>query len=122
MPNNEDSKSEYVPANRAYWDEQAASYAERGRRSWAGEPCWGIWDVPETQAAGDRLLRPQRGMHRFEWSDTAAIEFHVSPGDWIRLLRANAFEVEDLIELSSPQSGAENVRQFRQPCEELELG
>jgi SAM-dependent methyltransferase len=53
----------------------------------------------ETQTAGDRLLRPQRGMHRFEWSDTAGIEFHLSPGDWIRLLRANAFEIEDLIEV-----------------------
>jgi SAM-dependent methyltransferase len=217
MSNNEDSRPEYVLANRAYWDEQAASYAEKGRRAWAGEPRWGIWDVPETQlrllpqdmtgldtielgcgtayvsawlarlgarpvgidnspaqlataralqlefglefplhlgnaeatpfesagfdfaiseygaaiwcdpykwipeaarllkpggqlvflgnstlmmlaapeletqTASTRLLRPQRGMHRFEWSDTAGIEFHLSPGDWIRLLRASAF-------------------------------
>jgi len=53
----------------------------------------------ETQTASARLLRPQRGMHRFEWSDTAGIEFHLSPGDWIQLLRASAFEIEDLIEV-----------------------
>jgi SAM-dependent methyltransferase len=49
MLDNEDSRSEYVLANRAYWDKQAESYAERGRRAWAGEPRWGIWDVSETQ-------------------------------------------------------------------------
>jgi SAM-dependent methyltransferase len=56
----------------------------------------------ENEAASDRLLRPQRGMHRFEWPDTAGVEFHLSPGDWIRLLRTNGFEVEDLIELYPP--------------------
>jgi SAM-dependent methyltransferase len=225
MPSHGPSKAEYLLTNRAYWDEQAASFAERGRRAWAREPTWGIWQVPETQlrllpqniagldtielgcgtayisawlarlgarpvgidnspaqlatardlqrefgiefplhlgnaeatpfasasfdfaiseygaaiwcdpyewipeaarllkpggqlvflgnstlmmlaapeleteAASDRLLRPQRGMHRFEWSDTPCIEFHLSPGDWIRLLRANSFEIEDLIEV-----------------------
>jgi SAM-dependent methyltransferase len=53
-------------------------------------------------AATDRLLRPQRGMHRFEWPDEPGVEFHISPGDWIRLLRANGFVVEDLVELYAP--------------------
>ena len=57
------------------------------------------------EPAGDRLLRSQRGMHRFEWSSDASVEFHISPGEWIRLLRANQFEVEDLIELY-PDPGA----------------
>lgn len=47
----------------------------------------------------DRLLRPQFDMHRFEWPDDPAVEFHLSHGDWIRLLRANHFEIDDLIEL-----------------------
>lgn len=51
--------------------------------------------------AGDRLVRPQHDMHRFEWSD-ATVEFHLSPGGWIRLLRANGFDVEDLIEVRPP--------------------
>ena len=53
-------------------------------------------------AATDRMVRPQRGMHRFEWPDEPSIEFHLSPGDWIRLLRANGFAVEDLVELYAP--------------------
>ena len=53
-------------------------------------------------AATDRLVRPQYGMQRFEWPDDPTVEFHLGHGDWIRLLRANLFEVEDLIELWPP--------------------
>jgi SAM-dependent methyltransferase len=53
----------------------------------------------EDRPAGDRLLRPQRGMHRFEWPDTGAVEFHVSHGEMVRTLRGAGFEVLDLIEL-----------------------
>ncbi len=53
--------------------------------------------------SGDRLLRPYFGMHRFEWSDTVAVEFHLGYGDRIRLLRANGFEIEDLIEIQAPE-------------------
>jgi SAM-dependent methyltransferase len=53
----------------------------------------------EGSPAGTTLLRPQFGMHRFEWPDSVAVEFHVSHGDRIRLLRANGFEVCDLIEV-----------------------
>lgn len=38
-------------------------------------------------------------MHRFEFSDSASVEFHLGYGDWIRLLRANGFEIENLVEL-----------------------
>jgi hypothetical protein len=76
-------------------------------------------------AATDRLLRPQFGMHRFEWPDDPTVEFHLGHGDWIRLLRANAFEVEDLIELRPP-AGATSDLPFvdfegasRWPCEEV---
>lgn len=53
--------------------------------------------------ATDRLLRPQRRMHRFEWPDSEGVEFHVSPGDWIRILRQSGFEVEDLLEVYPPE-------------------
>ena len=33
--------------------------------------------------AGERLLRPQFGMHRFEWPDDDSVEFHLSHGDMI---------------------------------------
>lgn len=48
------------------------------------------------------LLRPQFGMHRFEWPDDPGVEFHLGHGDWIRLLRRSGFEVEDLVELRPP--------------------
>jgi hypothetical protein len=35
MANPGQLESEYLLANRAYWDEQAASFAERGPRAWA---------------------------------------------------------------------------------------
>ncbi len=41
-------------------------------------------------------------MHRNEWPDSDGVEFHLGYGDWIRLLRANGFEVTDLIELRPP--------------------
>ena len=58
-------------------------------------------DIP----AGDRLLRPYFGMHRFEWPDDDSVEFHLGHGDMIRLLRRSGFEVEDLVELR-PAEGA----------------
>jgi SAM-dependent methyltransferase len=56
----------------------------------------------ESEPAGDRLLRPYFGMHRFEFPDTTAIEFHIGHGEWIRLLRGSGFEVIDLIEIQPP--------------------
>jgi SAM-dependent methyltransferase len=55
--------------------------------------------------ASTELVRPQRGMHRFEWPDDPGVEFHLSHGDMIRLLRTSGFEVQDLIELY-PDEGA----------------
>jgi SAM-dependent methyltransferase len=52
------------------------------------------------EPAKDCLQRPQFGMHRFDQWD--GVEFHLSHGDWVRLLRANGFEVEDLVELAAP--------------------
>jgi SAM-dependent methyltransferase len=49
--------------------------------------------------ATDRMVRPYFGMHRFEWPEENSVEFHLGYGDWIRLLRANGFEIEDLVEL-----------------------
>jgi SAM-dependent methyltransferase len=54
----------------------------------------------EDLAADARLLRPQFGMHRFEWpEDGPGVEFHLSHGDMIRLLRSCDLEVLDLVEL-----------------------
>jgi SAM-dependent methyltransferase len=78
-------------------------------------------DVPAEPA----LLRDQFGMYRFEWPDEPGVEFHLSHGDWIRLFRANGFEVDALIELRPPPGastdyGFVNLEWARRwPCEEV---
>lgn len=49
------------------------------------------------------LRRPAFGLHRVEWDDDDSVEFHLPHGEWIRLLRANGFEVERLLELQAPE-------------------
>jgi SAM-dependent methyltransferase len=53
-------------------------------------------------AATGRLLRPAFGMYRMEWPGAPGVEFHLSHGDWIHLLRGSGFEVEDLVEVRPP--------------------
>ncbi len=80
---------------------------------------------PSGEPASERLARDLFGMHRFEWPDDDSVEFHLSYGDMIRLLRANGFEVEDLLELR-PAADATTRYPFvtnewarRWPCEEI---
>ena len=48
------------------------------------------------------LQRPQFGAYRIQWPGETGIEYHLAHGDWIDLLRTNAFEIERLIELAAP--------------------
>lgn len=83
--------------------------------------------MPEADdvAADARLQRPAFGMHRVEWPGDHGVEFHLSHGDWIRLLRANDLVVEDLVEVQPPADATtrypfvtlEWARQW--PCEEV---
>ncbi|MDA4127115.1 MAG: class I SAM-dependent methyltransferase [Thaumarchaeota archaeon] len=60
----------------------------------------------ENVPASPMLIRDYFEMHRFEFPDSGgAVEFHLGYGDWVRLLRANMFEIENLIELR-PKEGA----------------
>jgi len=61
-------------------------------------------------AASDRLLRPAFGMYRIEWPGDAGVEFHLSHGDWLRLLRRSGFEIEDLIEVQGRKRGRLGIR------------
>lgn len=79
----------------------------------------------EGQPATEQMLRPQRDMLRFEWPDDPSVEFHMSHGDWIRLLRSSGFDVVDLIEVWPPD-GSESCCPFvdadwarRWPAEEV---
>ena len=61
-----------------------------------------VLTVPDLEADGPAdafLKRDYFGMHRFEWADSDGVEFHLAHGDWIRLLRASGFEIENLVEL-----------------------
>src|SRR5215469_13458880 len=84
--------------------------------------------MPELEADGpatDRLVRDYFGIHRFEWPDDEAIEFHLGYGDWIRVLRSNGFEVEDLLEVRPPEDSTTRYPfvtldwSRRWPCEEI---
>jgi hypothetical protein len=53
-------------------------------------------------------------MYRFDWrADDGGIEFHLGHGDLLRLLRSNAFEVLDLIEIYAPPD-AQNHAYYNQ--------
>jgi SAM-dependent methyltransferase len=61
----------------------------------------------EDLPASERLQRDHFGMHRFDWPDAdGAVEFGLTHGDMIRLLRDSGFEVEELVEVQAPE-GAE---------------
>lgn len=76
-------------------------------------------------AATDRLLRPAFGLSRIEWPENFAVEFHLSHGEWIRLLKSSGFEIEDLVEVRPEQTSQTRyafvtldwARQW--PCEEV---
>ncbi len=80
----------------------------------------------ENVPASPELVRDYFGMFRFEFPDSGgSVEFHLGYGDWIRLLKANSFEIENLIELQPPE-GAETRYPFvksdwarRWPSEEV---
>jgi len=57
---------------------------------------------------GETLQRPQRGLHRIVWTDPDEIEFQLGHGDWISLLRANGFDIEELHELYAPESAIDH--------------
>jgi ubiquinone/menaquinone biosynthesis C-methylase UbiE len=58
--------------------------------------------APDVGGISETLQRPQFGMYRIRWPDQEGTEYHLAHGDWVRLLRANGFEIEDLIEPPAP--------------------
>jgi SAM-dependent methyltransferase len=68
-----------------------------------------VSESDEDAPAGPQLLRDYFGMHRFDWTTEGSVEFHLGYGDWIRLLRKNDLQVENLQELR-PSENATNPR------------
>jgi SAM-dependent methyltransferase len=52
-------------------------------------------------SAGQELLRPEREVHRLV-TPGGGVEFHPGHGDWIRIMRASGFAIDDLRELYAP--------------------
>lgn len=74
--------------------------------------------MPDTGHAVERLVRPQRGMYRLEWTDEdPGVEFHPSHGELLRILRGAGFEVLDLVELYAPEDALEHPRYNQVPVE-----
>ncbi|HEY7947908.1 MAG TPA: class I SAM-dependent methyltransferase [Acidimicrobiales bacterium] len=75
--------------------------------------------------AGERLLRPYIGMHRFEWSEDESVEFHLPHGAMIRLLIECGLIVEELIEVEVPAGSTTRYPWVpfdwaqKWPCEEV---
>jgi ubiquinone/menaquinone biosynthesis C-methylase UbiE len=64
--------------------------------------------APDVGGISERLQRPQFGMYRIRWPDQEGTEYHLAHGDWVRLLRGNGFEIEDLIEPPAPPNAQQH--------------
>jgi SAM-dependent methyltransferase len=85
--------------------EAARLLREGGRLVFLRNSTLVILCVPDEGEAREHLVRPQFGMRRFELPD-GGVEYHLSHGDWIRLLRSNGFEIFDLVEIQAPPGAA----------------
>lgn len=65
---------------------------------------------PDEANVAQRLARPQKGMHRFDWidEDGPTTEFHISVSDTFQLLRDTGFDVLDFRELFAPDDAADH--------------
>ena len=57
----------------------------------------------DDEQIGERLLRPQFGLHSITWPDDGSTEFNLPHGERIRVLREAGFEIERLVELQVPE-------------------
>ena len=57
-------------------------------------------------------------MKRIDWpAPDPEVDFHISAGDMIRLLRANGFEILDLVELYAPEGAKDHTEYSYVPAE-----
>jgi len=101
------------------WIPEAARLLRpRGRLVFLCNSTLSLLCMPDTGPVKDHLLRPQFGMHRFDWrSDNDGIGFGLSHGDWIRLLREHGFEILKLVEIQTPTDAVTHERYDYVPIE-----
>jgi SAM-dependent methyltransferase len=64
---------------------------------------------PDVGDATIELQRPYFGMHRIEWTPETGVEFQLTYGGWIDVLRGAGFEIERLIELRTPEGATRHA-------------
>jgi hypothetical protein len=64
-----------------------------------------------------RSPRPLFGQYRTKWPEYPGIEYHISHGDWIRILRDNGFVVDALNELRPGDDAKTHSYYFTIPVE-----
>jgi SAM-dependent methyltransferase len=65
--------------------------------------------TPDEGPTEERLLRPQFGMYRIDWpAEDDGVNFYLPHGEWIKVLRANEFEIEALVELQAPADAVDH--------------
>jgi SAM-dependent methyltransferase len=83
-----------------------------------------IEDDPDATAT-PTLVKPYFGLHRVEYSDDDAVEFHLPHGEMIRLLRECGFDLEELIEVRPAEDNVTSYKwinlewALQWPCEEI---
>lgn len=66
---------------------------------------------PDEGKVGERLVRPQKGMHRFDWTDAdvgPSTDFHIGGSELFQLLRKTGFDVVDFRELYAPDDAVDH--------------
>jgi SAM-dependent methyltransferase len=68
--------------------------------------------APDEGTVGDRLLRPQKGLHRLDWppegQELPSTEFHIGGGEMFQLLTGTGFDVLDFRELFAPDGAVDH--------------
>jgi SAM-dependent methyltransferase len=65
--------------------------------------------APDEGLVQEQLMRSQFELGRFEWpGEDEGVNYHIPHGEWIRILRANGFEIEALHERQAPESATDH--------------
>ena len=90
------------------WVPEAARLLRPGGRLvfMTNSPLSALCVPDESGPAGDRLLRAVQEVRTVSWPG-GGIEHHPSHGEWIQILRAAGFVIDELLELSPPVGSAD---------------
>ncbi len=73
---------------------------------------------PDQGKVQPSLQRPQRSLHRLEWSDDdPGVEFHPGTSDMLHELQRSGFELLDFIEVFAPETAEDHPRYDYVPSE-----